>query len=66
MGSLMEAGGLSRSLGFVEVTLLGIGIILGAGIYALIGTAAARAGNAVWLSFSISATVALFTALSYA
>ncbi len=62
----MEAGGLSRSLGFVEVTLLGIGIILGAGIYALIGTAAARAGNAVWLSFSISATVALFTALSYA
>ncbi|HPD09740.1 MAG TPA: APC family permease [Methanoregulaceae archaeon] len=66
MGSLMETGGLSRSLGFVEVTLSGIGIILGAGIYALIGTAAAGAGNAVWLSFAISAVVALFTALSYA
>ena len=57
---------LSRSLGLAEVTLSGIGIILGAGIYALIGTAAAGAGNAVWLSFAISAVVALFTALSYA
>ena len=57
---------LSRSLGLAEVTLSGIGIILGAGIYALIGTAAAGAGNAVWLSFAISALVALFTALSYA
>jgi APA family basic amino acid/polyamine antiporter len=62
----MEGSGLSRSLGFAEVTLSGIGIILGAGIYALIGTAAAGAGNAVWLSFAISAVVALFTALSYA
>lgn len=57
---------LSRSLGLAEITLSGIGIILGAGIYALIGTAAAGAGNAVWLSFAISAIVALFTALSYA
>jgi APA family basic amino acid/polyamine antiporter len=57
---------LSRSLGLAEITLSGIGIILGAGIYALIGTAAASAGNAVWLSFAISAVVALFTAFSYA
>lgn len=60
------APGLSRSLGLTEITLSGIGIILGAGIYALIGTAAAGAGNAVWLSFAISAAVALFTAFSYA
>lgn len=58
--------GLSRSLGLAEITLSGIGIVLGAGIYALIGTAAAGAGNAVWLSFAISAVIALFTALSYA
>ncbi|OPX68212.1 MAG: putative fructoselysine transporter [Methanoregulaceae archaeon PtaB.Bin056] len=56
---------LARRLGFWEVTLSGIGIILGAGIYALIGTAAGTAGNAVWLSFVISALVAFFTALSY-
>ncbi|HOT04396.1 MAG TPA: amino acid permease [Methanolinea sp.] len=56
---------LVRRLGFWEVTLSGIGIILGAGIYALIGVAAGSAGNAVWLSFVISALVAFFTALSY-
>lgn len=56
---------LVRRLGFWEVTLSGIGIILGAGIYALIGAAAGTAGNAVWLSFVISALVAFFTALSY-
>jgi APA family basic amino acid/polyamine antiporter len=58
--------GLRRELGLVAVTLSGIGIILGAGIYALIGTAAGNAGNAVWLSFVISAGVALCTAMSYA
>jgi APA family basic amino acid/polyamine antiporter len=56
---------LARRLGFWEVTLSGIGIILGAGIYALIGQAAGSAGNAVWLSFVFSALVAFFTALSY-
>jgi APA family basic amino acid/polyamine antiporter len=59
-------GGLARKLGLWEVTLSGVGIILGAGIYALIGVAAKDAGNAVWLSFAISAVAALFTALSYA
>jgi APA family basic amino acid/polyamine antiporter len=59
-------GGLARELGLWEVTLSGVGIILGAGIYALIGVAAGQAGNAVWLSFAISAVAALFTALSYA
>ncbi len=57
---------LKRELGIAEVTLAGVGIILGAGIYALLGTAAGMAGNAVWLSFIISAIVALFTCLSYA
>ena len=56
---------LARRLGFWEVTLSGIGMILGAGIYALIGAAAESAGNALWLSFCISALVAFFTALSY-
>ncbi len=42
-----------------------MGIILGAGIYALLGEAAPLAGNALWLSFIISSVVAAFTALSY-
>lgn len=57
---------LKRSLGLWEVTLSGVGIILGAGIYALIGEAAGLAGNAVWISFALSAIVALLTGLSYA
>jgi len=57
---------LKRELGPFEVTISGIGIILGAGIYALIGRGAALAGNALWLSFAISATIAVFTGLSYA
>jgi len=57
---------LKRVLGLFEITLSGIGIILGAGIYALIGEAAGLAGNAVWLSFAISSLVALLTGLAYA
>ena len=57
---------LRRDLGLVAVTLSGVGIILGAGIYALLGEAAGMAGNAVWLAFAIAATIAAFSALSYA
>ncbi|MDD1673391.1 MAG: amino acid permease [Methanomicrobiales archaeon] len=57
---------LKRQLGLWEVTLTGVGIILGAGIYVLIGKAAAVAGNAIWLSFALAALIAVFTGLSYA
>jgi APA family basic amino acid/polyamine antiporter len=57
---------LKRSLGLWELTLTGIGIILGAGIYALIGKAAGIAGNATWISFLIAGIISAFTALSYA
>jgi len=57
---------LERSLGLAEVTLMSIGVILGAGIYVLIGEAAGLSGNSLWLSFIIAAVVASFTGLSYA
>jgi APA family basic amino acid/polyamine antiporter len=57
---------LKRELGLLEVTLSGVGIILGAGIYVLIGQAAGLAGNALWLAFGFSAIMALLTGLSYA
>ncbi len=57
---------LKRALGLFELSLYGIGIILGAGIYALIGVGAGIAGNAIWLSFVIAAVIAAFTGLSYA
>jgi APA family basic amino acid/polyamine antiporter len=57
---------LKRVLKTPEVVLSGIGVILGAGIYALIGEAAGMAGNALWMAFILSAAVAAFTGLSYA
>ena len=46
--------------------MYGVGLILGAGIYVLIGDVAAIAGNAMWISFLIAAVIAAFTGLSYA
>ena len=57
---------LKREIGLLEATLYGVGVILGAGIYALIGVGAGIAGNALWISFAIAAIIAGFTALSYA
>ncbi len=57
---------LKRELSLLGATLFGVAIIVGAGIYALIGKAAGLAGDAVWLSFLVSAVVAAFTGLSYA
>jgi APA family basic amino acid/polyamine antiporter len=57
---------LKRTLNLWQVTVAGVGIILGAGIYALIGVAAGTAGNSIWLAFLISAVVAGLTGLSYA
>jgi APA family basic amino acid/polyamine antiporter len=57
---------LKRELNLFHVVVAGIGIILGAGIYALIGIAAGETGNTIWLSFLISAIVAGFTGFSYA
>jgi basic amino acid/polyamine antiporter, APA family len=57
---------LKRRIGLLAATLAGIGIILGAGIYVLVGVAAGEAGNAVWISFLIAALAASFTTVSYA
>ena len=57
---------LERSLSLWQITLMSIGIILGAGIYVVIGESAGLTGNSVWLSFIIGAIVASFSGLSYA
>lgn len=57
---------LKRDLTLFDLVFYGIGIILGAGIYVLVGHATAEAGNAVWMSFVIAAVIASFTGLSYA
>ncbi|HET6517211.1 MAG TPA: amino acid permease [Nitrosopumilaceae archaeon] len=57
---------LKRHIGLFHLTMYGVGLILGAGIYVLIGEATALAGNATWISFLLGAIVAAFAGLSYA
>jgi APA family basic amino acid/polyamine antiporter len=57
---------LKRKVGLLGAVAYGVGIIVGAGVYALVGRAAGHAGNSVWMSFMLAAVVASFTGLSYA
>ena len=58
---------LNRCLNAFDLTLLGIGCIIGTGIFVLTGIAAAnQAGPAVILSFLASGFACAFAALSYA
>ena len=57
---------LKRTVNLFHATLFGIGLILGAGIYVIIGDAAEIAGNLLWISFIISSFLAICTGFSYA
>ena len=65
-GAAADAPSLMRTIGPAQMALYGLGSMLGAGIYGLIGKAAGQAGNAVWLSFVVALVAALLTAFSYA
>lgn len=59
--------GLKRTLGPVNLVSLGIGAIIGAGIFVMTGQAAAEyAGPAITLSFVFAALICVFSALCYA
>jgi APA family basic amino acid/polyamine antiporter len=59
--------GLKRALSAFDLTLLGIGAIIGAGIFVLTGIAAAtQAGPAIVLSYCVAGAVCALAALSYA
>ncbi|MCX6852887.1 MAG: amino acid permease [Verrucomicrobia bacterium] len=57
---------LQQTIGGWQVMFYGLGSMLGAGIYALIGRAADSLGNAVWLAFLTAMIAAMLTGLSYA
>lgn len=58
--------GLRPVLGLLQVTASGVGIIIGAGIYVLLGPATEQAGGTVWLAFLLAAGLCGLTGLSYA
>jgi basic amino acid/polyamine antiporter, APA family len=57
---------LARTMGLGALIIYGVGDMLGAGIYGLIGKTAGVMGNAVWLAFLVSMLAAMLTGLSYA
>lgn len=57
---------LKRELGAFDLTMLGIGAIIGTGIFVLTGTGAVTAGPGLVLSFVIAGLACLFAALAYA
>ena len=62
-----DNGGLVRRLGWVDLLLVGIGVIVGGGIFIVTGTAAAQfAGPAITLSFLLAALGCALAGLCYA
>lgn len=57
---------LRRSVGLLRLVLYGVGTILGAGIYVLVGEVATHAGTATPSAFAVAAILAALTGLSFA
>ena len=55
---------LSRDLGLFDVTMIGVGAMIGAGIFVLTGLAAGAAGPALVLAFFLNGIVAALTAMA--
>ena len=60
-----EKKGLHRSLGAFQLTMLGVGAVIGTGIFVLTAVAAQKAGPGMMLSFCIAGFVCAVAALCY-
>ncbi len=56
----------SGQIGMLAAVSIGIGGMVGAGIFSILGVVAEAAGNAMWLAFAIGGVVALLSTYSYA
>ncbi|MGN6615203.1 MAG: hypothetical protein ACTHKC_09180 [Candidatus Nitrosocosmicus sp.] len=57
---------LVRSLGLLDIVMIGIAAMIGGAIFVLTGPAIGLAGSSVILAFIINAAITLFTAMGYA
>jgi len=62
----MSDEGFTRNLGFLDATSIGLGTMIGGGIFILPSIAAAQAGPASTISFAIAGVVSLMAALTHA
>ena len=58
--------GLVRNLGLFDITMIGVGAMIGAGIFVLTGIAAGVAGPALILAFAMNGVITVLTAMVYA
>src|SRR5690349_8358417 len=56
----------SAAIGMAAAVSIGVGGMVGAGIFSILGVVAHAAGNAMWLAFAIGGVVALLSTYSYA
>src|SRR5260370_18836785 len=61
-----QRAGLKKTLGALDLTFLGVGAIIGTGIFVLTGTGAVQAGPALMMSFILAAIACGLAALAYA
>ena len=64
--STMSHNQLVRSLGLLDILMVGVAAMIGGSIFVLTGTAIGLAGSAVIVAFIINAIITLFTAMAYA
>jgi len=65
-GEDQEQGEFERSLGLVGATSLGLGAMLGGGIYVISGKAAGMVGPVIVVAYLVTGMMTLFTAINYA
>lgn len=65
-GSETQEATFARDLGLFDATMIGVGAMIGAGIFVLTGLAAGEAGPASILAFALNGAVTLLTAFAYA
>src|SRR4051812_914958 len=61
-----EGAQLNRAVGLLDLTALGIGAIIGTGIFVILGEAIGDSGPAIILSFVLAGVTCVFSALAYA
>src|SRR3954467_9770697 len=60
-----DSQGLRRAVGTLDLTALGLGAVIGTGIFVIIGEAIGKSGPAIVLSFVLAGITCVFSALSY-
>ncbi len=65
-GAPQQEAAFARDLGLFDATMIGVGAMIGAGIFVLTGIAAGEAGPASLLAFALNGVVTLLTAFAYA